>query len=218
MTTYLFDREAHRYDAWYDEPEGAGLYAAELETLRPLIRETDSPRLEIGVGTGRFAAPLEMEYGIDPAVAPMRIAAGRGVACVAATGEDLPFRSGTFGAAVFVFTLCFVDDARRVIQEATRVTRPGGRVILGVVPADGPLGAHYRRLGEEGHRIYRHARFYTRADLDGLMATADLVTERRRSARIAIRDGVIVAGDVVDGDDPDAGFLVISTVNRTRDR
>jgi SAM-dependent methyltransferase len=210
MNARLFDREAHRYDAWYDTAEGSALYQAELVTLCPLVTESSSPRLEVGVGSGRFAAELGIEYGVDVAVEPLLIARAREVQVAVAAGEALPFRDRVFGSVVFVFTLCFVDDPQQVVREARRVLAPGGTLILGVVPADGPLGRHYQRLGEEGHRIYRHATFYSRDDLAALLDSADLVRERARSALFRVTESKIEAGDVVAGHHPDAGFLVIS--------
>lgn len=210
MRSQFFDQVVDEYDAWYDTEVGAALYRAELEALRPLTAESALPRIEVGVGTGRFAAALGIEYGVDPALEPLRIAKSRNVQGVVATGEWLPFRAKAFGSVVFVFTLCFVGDPLRVLREAKRVLRPGGALVLGVVPADGPLGHHYRKLGDEGHRIYSRARFFTRKDLQDLLKAADLVPGRIRSSQIRVADGEIEAGDVNEGDHQEAGFLVIS--------
>ena len=163
MSGKVFEREASTYDAWYESPEGSALFEAELDALRPLSSVAGSESLEVGVGSGRFAERLGIAYGVDPAIAPLRIARRRGIESIAATGEQLPFRDSAFTAVTFVFTLCFVTDAVRTLQEAARVLRPDGVVIIGVVPADGPLGQHYQSLGRSGHRIYRYARFFDRA-------------------------------------------------------
>jgi len=65
----MFDAEAERYDAWFDTRDGRILFQNELAVIRLLWREEFRPALEVGVGTGRFAQALEVEFGIDPAAA-----------------------------------------------------------------------------------------------------------------------------------------------------
>jgi ubiquinone/menaquinone biosynthesis C-methylase UbiE len=208
MAGSVFEQEADRYDAWYDTSNGTALFEAELETIRPLIAGYEASGLEVGMGTGRFAQQLGIPYGVDPAVAPLRIAQHRSVTGIAARGEHLPFRDGVFSSVTFIFTLCFVEDAVSVVREATRVIRSDGLVIIGAVPGDGPLGQHYKVLGREGHRIYSIARFLDRPALDRLIDAAGLTKVRVRSAAIGVADGQIVPGAVQDGDHPEAGFMV----------
>ncbi|SEP18916.1 hypothetical protein SAMN04487948_11980 [Halogranum amylolyticum] len=59
-----FERHTERYEGWFEEHEAA--YQSELEALRRLI-PTTGYGVEIGVGSARFAAPLGMQVGIDPA-------------------------------------------------------------------------------------------------------------------------------------------------------
>ena len=62
--TAPFESNHQRYDVWFDRHAAA--YQSELRAVRALL-----PRqglgLSIGVGTGRFAAPLGVQIGIDPA-------------------------------------------------------------------------------------------------------------------------------------------------------
>ena len=58
----LFDREAARYDAWFDSPEGRVLFSAEVAAVRRLVNGLPGPVLEVGVGTGRFAQALGVPY------------------------------------------------------------------------------------------------------------------------------------------------------------
>jgi SAM-dependent methyltransferase len=77
-TAALFERLAQRYDAWYDGPVGRALFPLEVGCLAPLLARSDPPRLEIGVGSGRFAAELAAGIGLDPAAATLRLARARG--------------------------------------------------------------------------------------------------------------------------------------------
>ncbi|HEX6230477.1 MAG TPA: class I SAM-dependent methyltransferase, partial [Actinomycetota bacterium] len=125
-TAGLFERLADRYDAWYEGPAGRVLFPLEVECLSPLLQAAGHPRIEIGVGSGRFAQALGVEVGLDPAQAPLVLARRRGVLPVLGVGERLPFRNATFAAALVVVTLCFADDPAAVVSEARRVLAAGG--------------------------------------------------------------------------------------------
>lgn len=171
-TAALFEGLAERYDAWYEGPAGRELFAMELACLRPLLQDTTRPRLEVGVGSGRFAAALGVEIGLDPAREPLGLARARGVRVVQGVGEGLPFRDGVFGAVLVVVTLCFADDPQALLAEARRVLRPGGALVLGDVIADRSWGKWYRQRGEAGHSFYSQARFLTSADIERMLKPA----------------------------------------------
>ncbi len=162
----VFERYAERYDAWYEGPVGRGAYRSEVRALAPLLAQCPRPWLEIGVGSGRFAQALEVEFGIDPAWSPLRMAADRGIRVVQAVGERLPFRDGTFGGALLVVTMCFVEDPQAVLREAFRILRGDGGLVLGMILAESPWAAHYREKGRQGHPFYSIAQFYTRSELE----------------------------------------------------
>ena len=114
----VFESLAERYDAWYDSPEGQLLFGLESACLRPLVVGTSTPRLEVGVGSGRFAASLGVKVGLDPAAVPLRLAATRGVRAVRGAGEQLPFADQMFGAVVLV-----VRGREVTIRDLTSVSR-----------------------------------------------------------------------------------------------
>ena len=69
----IFDKKYQAYDQWYERHED--VYQAELNALRDLI--PSGKGLEIGVGTGRFAHPFQVEFGIDPALNMLHLAKKR---------------------------------------------------------------------------------------------------------------------------------------------
>jgi ubiquinone/menaquinone biosynthesis C-methylase UbiE len=210
----VFDRQAARYDAWYETERGAAIFAEELRALRPLTTELPRPWLEIGVGTGRFAAALGIEVGVDPARGALELARQRHVAVVAARGEALPFRTGAFGAAFILVTLCFVADSLAVLREAARVVRPGGGIVLGLVPAESPWGERYRMLAAQGDQFYRDARFLGRSEVSALLDAAGLRAIRWRSALVwPPQSDPPVAPVVLEGVDPRAGFIAVLAVH-----
>lgn len=205
----MFDRLVERYDAWYDSATGRAALAEELDALRPLVAGLRHPWLEVGVGTGRMAEALGIDIGLDPARTALALARQRGVGVMVGIGESLPFPSGTFGAVLFVTTLCFVGDPLRALKEAARVLRPDGAIVLGIIPADGPWGRHYRRLAAEGHAYYREAHFFTRSELAELLSQAGLRLMRARSALRWPPTEPPSSGPAHEGDDEMAGFLAV---------
>jgi ubiquinone/menaquinone biosynthesis C-methylase UbiE len=148
----VFKARALDYDAWYlKHPRGA-----------PTCRER-AARLgcrggvEVGVGTGRFAAHLGLRAGVDPAREMLKLAP-RELDLVEGVGEMLPLRSRAFPCALLVVTLCFVQDPAAVLREAMRVAE---KVVTCIVPRESPWGRRYREAAARGHPFYTKARFYT---------------------------------------------------------
>ena len=204
-----FDDLADRYDAWYDSAHGRLLFDLELACLRPLVPPGPGPCLEVGAGSARFAAALGLEVGLDPARAPLRLAAGRAVAVVQGAGERLPFGDGTFGAVVLVVTLCFADDPAALLGEARRVLVPSGCLVAGVVPLDSAWGRRYEAQGRAGHPFYRGARFLTLAEHRRMLADAGFTVTGARSTLIQAPSDDPVEEDAQDGVVPGAGFIAL---------
>jgi SAM-dependent methyltransferase len=152
-----FERHADRYDSWFLRHRHA--YEAEIRALRALL-PGQGVGLEIGVGTGRFAVPLGVRSGVEPALAMAEIARRRGVNVAAAVAESLPFAARSFDFALMVTTICFVDDATVALSEARRVVKDGGLLVVGFVDSESRLGRAY-----QAHRrdnvFYRDARFFS---------------------------------------------------------
>lgn len=155
----VFDLYAEDYDRWFNSPEGRVLFELELEAVRLLIKGLEKPFLEIGVGTGRFAKELGIDFGIDPSSKVLEIAKERGIKVKKAKGEKLPFKDGSFGAVFLLFTLCFVENPEKVISEAKRVLKKDGGLIVGIINKESLWGQFYIKKKAEGHPIYKYARF-----------------------------------------------------------
>jgi SAM-dependent methyltransferase len=156
-----FEEHTERYEGWFEEYEP--VYRSELEALRRLV-PTAGYGLEIGVGSGRFAGPLGIQVGIDPSREMLGYARDRGVEVVRGVAEHLPFRDGTFDTALIVTTICFVDDVPRTLAEAERVLDPSGRLVLGYIDRESPVGQVYQETKAE-NPFYREATFVSTDEL-----------------------------------------------------
>jgi SAM-dependent methyltransferase len=166
--TAPFEQHHARYDQWFVRHQAA--YRSELLALRALL-PTGGRGLEIGVGSGRFAAPLGVAVGVDPAAGMLRYAARRGIGVARAVAEQLPFRGGVFDYALVVTTICFVDNAAAMLAEAHRVLHPHAVLCVGFVDRDSPLGRFY--LAQRAENVfYRDAVFYASAEVDALLREA----------------------------------------------
>ena len=143
-----FDADVEAYDKWYDSHPA--LYATELAAVQKAV--PPGTGLEIGVGTGRFAAPLAVEFGLDLARNSLRVARHRGVKVVQGDAYALPFRAGSLDFALIVFVLELVEDVRGFLAEASGVLKEDGALVLGFIDRDRPWGRHF--LETSGLRQY----------------------------------------------------------------
>lgn len=171
---HVFDIFTERYDAWYDKPFGKSAFNLEKACIASLCKNLRQPFLEIGVGTGRFAEALKIKYGIDSSVGVLRFAKKRGITVIRGKGEKLPFPNESFGAVFIIVTLCFVDEPIKVLEEASRVLRDGGCIILGLILRESPWASFYMRKGSAGNIFYKVARFYSLNDLEAMLQKTNL--------------------------------------------
>jgi len=79
-----------------------------------------------------------------------------------------------------VTVLCFVPDPPRAVAEMARVLRPGGVLVLGEPGRWSAWGAWRRLRAWAGSTTWRAARFWTPAELRGLLRQARLIPGRER--------------------------------------
>jgi ubiquinone/menaquinone biosynthesis C-methylase UbiE len=151
----VFETAAREYDAWFED--NRLVYESEIQALKTLAGPARRG-LEIGVGTGRFAAPLGIKMGLEPARNMAAIARARGIQVVRGLAEALPFPRDSFDLVAMVTTLCFFQDPFLALSEATRVLTPPGQLLIGMIDKDSPLGRSYEAHREKS-KFYRAARF-----------------------------------------------------------
>ncbi|MCM2466888.1 class I SAM-dependent methyltransferase [Methanoculleus oceani] len=158
----VFERFAEDYDRWFEEHRAE--YHAELARIRRLLPCPDSRAVEIGVGSGRFAAPLGITLGIEPSRALGRMARRQGIEVIRGRAESIPLGDGSCSSVLMVTVICFLDDPVTAFEEIRRVLVPEGSLVLGFIEREGEIARRY--LHEKGkHRFLSRARFYSSGDI-----------------------------------------------------
>lgn len=106
MNTHPFEQHIERYEEWF--AKHPLVYQAELRAVKWLAPQ-HAAGVEIGVGTGRFAEPLGITIGLEPAKAMGAEARKKGIVVVDGVAEALPFKAEQFDFALMVTTLCFKE-------------------------------------------------------------------------------------------------------------
>ncbi|SES67106.1 Methyltransferase domain-containing protein [Methanococcoides vulcani] len=152
-----FERYTSRYENWFEE--NRPVYESELGALRanmpPYARG-----LEIGVGSGRFAVPLGILFGVDPSPRMANIARNRGIQAVYGVAEQLPFADSSFDLALIITTICFLDDIKSAFREVKRILDPGGSFIIGFIDKNSSVGRSYQEKKKKSV-FYEIATFYS---------------------------------------------------------
>jgi SAM-dependent methyltransferase len=103
-----------------------------LQLIRRYVPLEGKWILDVGCGIGtyvkRFRDFSPHVYGID--VSAKRLADSTMPNLVAAAGEALPFGETTFDVLVFNEVIEHVKDDRQTIEDALRVLRPGGHIVI----------------------------------------------------------------------------------------
>jgi len=153
----IFETYAWEYDQWFDENKYA--YESEILAVKKFIPKK-GVGVEIGVGTGRFAVPLAIKIGVEPAKAMADRARKHGVKVYDAKAEMLPFDDASFDFVLMVTTICFLRNPQRAFDEAKRVLKKNGHLIVGMIDKNSFVGKIYLSKKNKA-RFYRYAHFYS---------------------------------------------------------
>lgn len=124
--TWVFDRLAAVYDTLMPSADPAPIEAGLDEATGPL--ETV---LEVGGGSGRASVAIDADPVIlDASRGMLRRAHARGIRGVQADAGRLPVPDGTADAVLIVDALHHFPEPRVALEEAARVLRPGGALVV----------------------------------------------------------------------------------------
>lgn len=184
MASWLFDRTAwlfaHGLSGWTPAK------ARQLTDLLPKRLSPESRLLDIGGGTGQFAALVVKESGADVTVLDANekmlgyVPTGAKLHAVHGTVTAIPFADDSFDVVTIVDALHHVADLTAAAHEIARVLRLGGSLVVSDPNAETwiarAVGRGERLLGEPGTVM-------TPEEMVALFADAGI------EGKIAIRDG-----------------------------
>ncbi len=155
--TRPFEEHPLLYEDWFER--NRFVYESELLAVKTRLPESGRG-VEIGVGSGRFAAPLGIKIGVEPAAAMREIARNKGIEVIGGAAEALPFKECEFEFALMVTAICFVDNAEASLKEAYRILKPNGSLVIGFIDKDSLIGKSYLKRRHESI-FYSIATFYS---------------------------------------------------------
>lgn len=172
------DRLETRMAVWRPDADGRtpqDVAVAALAAVKP------ARLLEVGPGTGAFAARCAQELGcevvaIDASAEMVAATRRRGVDAVLGDVQALPFGDRSFDAAVAAWMLYNVPERDRALGELARVLRRGGRLVA-ITNGRRGMAELYELVGGErpsssfssengGEQLERHFARVERIDLE----------------------------------------------------
>jgi len=165
MNKNPFDTLASEYEAWF--VENKVLFQSEVLALKHVV-PVGKKGVEIGIGSGIFAEQLGIRYGIDPSETMLDYARQRGLEVQNGLAENLPYENESFDFAVFINSICFIDNPDLAVKEAYRILKNEGEIIIAILDKETRFG---RFLESEKIKspFYRHARFFSVPEIRKLL-------------------------------------------------
>jgi len=163
-----FEDFSEIYDDWFTK--NTDKYEAELRALRCFV-PTNGNGLEVGVGSGKFATPLGIKTGVEPSYKMADKARKLGIQVLPGIAEDLPVSDNSFDFVLMVTTICFVDDLKKSFQEACRVLKKDGFIVIGFIDKDSELGEIYR-ANKDKSCFYKIAEFFSAEEVLACLSEA----------------------------------------------
>ena len=191
----VYDQTWQEYDKWYDSHPA--IYQSEIKVLNKIV--PPGRGLEIGVGTGRFASPLSVQFGLDPSYNMLKLARQRRIQVVQGNGEELPFKNETFQFILIVYTIELVDDTLLLLREAVRTLKKKGALILGIIDRESSWGKYYEKKIDQSP-YYKHFHFFSPEEILAILKKIPLEFEK------AYQTLLNPPPDIDDAEDPQSGF------------
>ena len=181
----MTENELHDYAAEHDSHEGQmhGVVGFFYRKYRAevIARVQGTPGheiLEVGCGEGVMfddtgIHPVQM----DVSMKRLALARAKGNTVLCGDGYQLPFRNAAVSTVLLVAVLEHTREPWRILAEARRVLKPGGRVVI-VVPNDVTMSMGRLLLGKFPIRYPDHLTFTTPAKLRRWLSDGFIIREK----------------------------------------
>ena len=150
-----FEEYTVEYEKWFERNKYT--YRSELLAVKSLL-PLKGKGLEIGIGSGRFAKPLNIRFGVDPSVKMSDLADEIGLKTIRGIGENLPVKNEYFNYVLMVTTICFLYDINKTLIEVYRILKNNGNIIIGFIDKNSNLGQLYQK-NKHKSVFYKNANF-----------------------------------------------------------
>ena len=196
---HAYDTVAEEYAARLPDTRAeAALDLAMVDALAAAAGPAEARVLDAGCGAGRMSRYLADRgcavEGVD--LSPGMVAMARrdhpDLCFVVGALSALPYADGRFDGVMLWYSIIHTppNGQARIAEEAARVVRPGGHVLVGFQSGKGPrkVSASYRR---SGHEVVLQRHLYSADDVAAWLAAAGL----REVARLVRRPQGVEAED-----------------------
>lgn len=186
-TATAFDQNTLDYDQWFEKH--SAVYQSEILAIQQAIPQ-NKKGIEIGVGTGRFAEPLNIKFGVEPSENMAEVAEQRGITVYRAYAENLPIENNSFDFALMVTTVCFLSDIPKAFSEVHRILKPNGEIILAIIDKNSELGRKYE-MEKSTNKFYKDAHFQSTEELTTLLQKSGFQNFQYWQALTSVRENEI---------------------------
>jgi len=135
-----FKTDAKDFDFWFSKNKN--IFEAEFLAEKELFPGPENA-VSIGVGSGLFASRLGIAKGVEPSEDMAALARKRGIDVKIGTAENIPFEDETFTTVLLSTVLSYCDNPLKALQEAFRILRKGGQIVVSFLPREGSYTMFY---------------------------------------------------------------------------
>ncbi len=141
------DLDMQHYHQWLIKRSLKGLIYRRGYLYPKIWQRASGKILDIGCGIGDFVRLTKNAIGVD--INPYNVAycTQRGIPAYVHEVDNLPFDDETFDTVIFDNVIEHIYEPEKIILEAIRVTKIGGRVIIGV-----PVLHHF--FHDKDHKVF----------------------------------------------------------------
>lgn len=135
-----FKESAEDFDVWWSHNQN--IFESELLAMKRFITDPKET-VSIGTGAGWFSSRLGIPVGVEPSEKMAKLARDRGIDIKIGTIEDISFEDERFSGVLFDNSISVIDDLKKAFQEAYRILKPGGHVVVPFLPKEGGFAQLY---------------------------------------------------------------------------
>ncbi len=174
-----FENHYTNYEQWYDEHPRE--YGDQIEFLKKILPQGKG--IEIGVGTGRFASALGIEFGIDYVPEMVETSRRKGIKAYLSDAAHLPFEDKSFDYSFSIVTMCFLDRPLEALKESRRIAK---EVVTVILDKD---CEYIQNIIRDPRGFYRYATFFSEKELVEIYKEAGFADLRVISESFKTSDG-----------------------------